>query len=99
MIGVYVYNDGVHDIDTLITQTINRLLNEIEKETWSKRIIDKFKNHVKSLDLYVSKIEFQPEKETVKHIKDNFSFFLNNLIKDFEDDQGLLIIVVDINGS
>ncbi|WP_297898247.1 ATP-binding protein [Methanobrevibacter sp.] len=98
MVGVHVLNDGVHDIDSLIKQIIERLLNEIEKETWSDKIKEKLKDHIKTVQILGNKIEFNPDKRTTSHIKDNFPFFLKDLVENFDDKKGLFIIIDDING-
>ena len=98
MVGVHVLNDGVHDIDSLIKQIVERLLNEIEKETWSNKIKNVFKDHIRTIELFGTKIEFTPDKKFVSHLKDNFPFVLNELVKNFEDRKGLFIIIDDING-
>ncbi|MDR3222526.1 MAG: ATP-binding protein [Methanobrevibacter sp.] len=75
LIGVHVLNDGVHDVNSLIKQIIERLLNEIETETWSEAIIKKFKKYIKSVDVFGTKIKFQPDKEISEYLKDNFPLF------------------------
>jgi len=41
-VGVHIYNDGVHDIDSLIKQIIESLLNNIQKESFFDKIFNKF---------------------------------------------------------
>ncbi|KZX14100.1 ATP-binding protein [Methanobrevibacter filiformis] len=98
MVGVHIFNDGIHDIDSVIHQIVERLLNEIVKEKWSKKIIDGFKKHVKSVGFAGANLELNNDKETINHIKDNFAFVLEDIISKFEDKNGLLIIIDDING-
>jgi hypothetical protein len=98
MLGVHVYNDGVNNIETLIQHTIDRILNEIKRESWSKKIFDKLKKHVKSVGVFGTKIEFEGDRETMDYIKNNYAFFLESLIADFENGKGLLITIDDING-
>jgi len=98
MIGIHVLNDGIHDIDSLIKQIIERLLNEIEKETWSDKVISKFKDHINKIDFFGVQIKFNPDKKTINYLKDNFPFLLNEIISNFEDEKGLFIIIDDING-
>lgn len=98
MVGVHVLNDGIHDIDSLIKQIIERLLNEIEKETWSDKIVSKFKDYIDTIDLVGVKFKFNPDEKTINYIKDNFPFLLKEIIDNFEDEKGLFIIIDDING-
>lgn len=98
MVGIHILNDGVHDVDSLIQQIIERLLNEIEKESWSNKIVEKFKDNVESVGIWGTNIKFRPKNNIITHIKDNFSFFLADIIMQFEDKKGLFIIIDDING-
>ncbi|MDR0912667.1 MAG: ATP-binding protein [Methanobrevibacter sp.] len=98
MVGIHVFNDGIHDVDSLIHQIVERLLNEIVKEKWSSKIINSFKKHVKSVGFAGANLELNNDKETINHLKDNFAFVLEEIISKFEDKDGLLIIVDDLNG-
>jgi Cdc6-like AAA superfamily ATPase len=99
MLTVHVFNDGVHNMDSLIQQIVERLLNEINRETWAEKILKTFKKHVKSVEFFSTKIEFHPDDETMKFLKDNFPFFLEEIIdKINHEKEGLFIIIDDING-
>ncbi len=99
MVGVHVYNDGVHTTEDLITHIIEETLKEIASEKWSDKIYDKFKNHVESMDFLGCSIKFKPQDETlIKHVKNNFASFLVDLIKHFDDKNGIFIVIDDING-
>jgi Cdc6-like AAA superfamily ATPase len=69
MVGVHILNDGTHDIETLIVQIIENILNEIESESWSKKIFKKLKEHIKSAGAFGTTIEFRPDG-TVKNFTD-----------------------------
>ncbi|MGL6299185.1 MAG: ATP-binding protein [Methanobacteriaceae archaeon] len=98
MISVHILNDGVHSIESLIQQIIERLLNEIEKESWFDKIADKFLDNIETVGLWGTQIKFNPEQKTIKHIKDNFPFILADIVNQFDDKNGLFITIDDING-
>ncbi|MDR0910990.1 MAG: KAP family NTPase [Methanobrevibacter sp.] len=99
MVGVHVTNDSLQDIESLISHVIEQLLNEIESETWSKKIFRKFKDNIKSVGAFGANIELKENKEEfIKSVKNNFPQFLSEMVKDFEDKKGIFIIIDDING-
>ncbi|MCL2157319.1 MAG: ATP-binding protein [Methanobrevibacter sp.] len=99
MIGVHIFNDGFHDVDSLVEQIIERLLNEIVSETWSQKIFDFLEEHIEQVGLLGASIKFNPkDKEYLKSIKDTFPSFLTDLIKNSPDKSGIFIIIDDING-
>ncbi|MCF0225960.1 MAG: AAA family ATPase [Methanobrevibacter sp.] len=99
MIGVHVFNDGVHTTEQLIIQIIERILNEIECETWSNKIYKKFRDNIESAGLFGVSIKFKPKDENlIDNVKDNFASFLVDLVNNFEDKSGIFIIIDDING-
>ncbi|MDR3291398.1 MAG: ATP-binding protein [Methanobrevibacter sp.] len=97
-IGVHIYNDGVHDIESLIRQIIEELLNNIQKESFFNKIFNSFKNHVESVNLFGTSLKFKPSENLLDHIKDNFAGFLVNMVNEFDNKNGLIIIIDDING-
>ena len=40
MVTAHIMNDGVHDIDELVVQIIERVLNAIRPEKWSSKIFN-----------------------------------------------------------
>ncbi|GAA5818872.1 MAG: AAA family ATPase [Methanobrevibacter sp. CfCl-M3] len=99
MLPIHVFNDGVHDLDSLIQQIVERILNKVQTETWGGSIISSFKKHVKSVEFLNTIIEFRPDPETIEFLKDNFPFFLEDIIKKLDGNKkGLFIIIDDVNG-
>lgn len=98
MVGVHLYLDGVHDVESLIQQIIERLLNEIEDESWSDRIFKILDEHIESVGLLGSTIKFKPSPDAMASIKNNFPLFLEEFFEKFDNKQGILIIIDDING-
>ncbi|MDR3222599.1 MAG: hypothetical protein LBT66_02505 [Methanobrevibacter sp.] len=99
MLAIHVLNDGVHDVDSMVQQIVERLLNEIKRETWADNIMNTFKKHIKSIEFFNGKIEFRPDKETINFLKNNFPFFIEEMINKIKGNKkGLFIIIDDING-
>lgn len=98
MVTAHIMNDGVHTVNELITQIIERILNSIKSETWSEKILDVFKKHIESVGFGGLNIKFKPNNEEIQNIKDNFAFYLNDIVNEFEDKKGLFIVIDDING-
>ncbi|MCL2156906.1 MAG: ATP-binding protein [Methanobrevibacter sp.] len=98
MIGVHIVNEGIHDIDGLIIQIVENILNEIEAEKWSKKIINAFTKYVDKVGLFGVTFKFKPEKDMLHNLRSNFAHFLMDLISNFEDKQGIFIIIDDVNG-
>ena len=98
MVTAHIMNDGVHDIDELVIQIIERILNNIRSEKWSEKIFNLIGNHIETVGFKGVNIKFKPHEDELKNIKDNLAFYLADLVDDFKDKDGLFIIVDDING-
>lgn len=98
MITAHIMNDGVHDIDELVVQIIERVLNAIRPEKWSSNIFNLVSNYIDSVGFGGLNIKFKPSEDELKNIKDNLAFYLSDLISNFKDKDGLFIVIDDING-
>ena len=99
MIGLHIYNDGIHNIDDLINNIVEKLLNEIKNKSWAEKITNLFKEHVENVGFLGNTIRFKPKDPTItKYIKDSFDNFIVNIINNIENNQGLFIVIDDING-
>ena len=98
MVTAHIMNDGVHDIDELVVQIIERILNAIRPEKWSEKIFDVIHNNIESVGFGGLNIKFKPSQDELKNIKDNLAFYLADLIGNFKDKDGLFIVIDDING-
>lgn len=98
MITAHIMNDGVHNIDELVTQIIERILNSIKSEKWSERIFDLLRDNIESVGIGGLNIKFKPSNIELENIRDNFAFYLCDLVNQFKDKDGLFIIIDDING-
>ena len=48
MVTAHIMNEGVHDIEEVIIQIIERILNSIRSEKWSKKIFDYLKDNIEN---------------------------------------------------
>ncbi|RAP43572.1 MAG: hypothetical protein BZ136_09550 [Methanosphaera sp. rholeuAM74] len=95
-IGVHVVNDGIHDIESLLTSIVEILLNKNKTETWYNKLYDGLKDEVKSIGILGNSIEFRPKKETVEMLRTHFATFLRELSE--ESKQNFIIVIDDVNG-
>ena len=98
MVTAHIMNDGVHDIDELVVQIIERILNAIRPEKWSSKIFNLIGNYIDSVGFGGLNIKFKPSEDELKNIKDNLAFYLSDLVSNFKDKDGLFIVIDDING-
>ena len=99
MIGIHVYNDGVHTIDDLITNIVEKLLNQIKNESFGGKFLGFFKNHIETVGFLGNSIKLRRDSpEIISDIKDSFVDFIVNTLSTFEDNRGLFIVIDDING-
>lgn len=98
MVTAHIMNDGVHDIDELVVQIIERVLNAIRPEKWSSKIFNRISNYIDSVGFGGLSIKFKPPEDELKNIKDNLAFYLSDLVSNFKDKDGLFIVIDDING-
>jgi len=97
-IGVHIFNDGVHNVESLIQQIVEALLNDLQKESFFEKIFNNFKDHVESVNLFGTSFKFKPSEDMLNNIKDNFANFLVDLVDNFDSKKGLIIIIDDVNG-
>ncbi|MDR0913520.1 MAG: ATP-binding protein [Methanobrevibacter sp.] len=97
-VGVHIYNDGVHDVESLIKQIIETLLDNLQKESFFEKIKKAFKENIESVNLFGTSFKFKPSNSMLTHLKDNFAHFLVDLMENFDNKNGLILIIDDING-
>ena len=97
MVTAHIMNDGVHDIDELVVQIIERILNAIGPEKWHDKIF-KIGKYMESVGFGGFNIKFKPPEDELRSIKDNIAFYLSDLVDNFKDKDGLFIVIDDING-
>lgn len=68
LIGIHVYNDGIHTLNDLINNIVERILIEINPESWSDKIFNAFNTHIESVGFLSANIKFRPKKMTLQKI-------------------------------
>lgn len=95
LITAHIINDSATSIDELIRKIIEIILNSIYSQKWSDEIFDCIEEYIEFKGL---NIKFKPSQKELKNIKDNFAFYLSDLVNNFKDKDGLFIVIDDING-
>ena len=100
MIGVYVSNKGNDSIEVLTKEIIEALINELPPDNLSKQIKKWFGNHIQSIEIKGTKINFEVDEELSRNFKNYFPDHILEIYNEFPKDkqQGILIIIDDING-
>ena len=89
MVTAHVMNDGVHTIDELVIQIIERVLNSINSEKWSDKIFNFLEDYIEYVGFGGLTIKFRPSKNELSNIKNNFAFYLADMINNFKDNFNL----------
>lgn len=102
MISVHLYLAGMHNVNEVVKEIISKIVSETE-ENWKDKIINLFGNKIKSLDIGGLKLEFNPSKEEIYSLTNNFSNVLINIketagYREENGKKGLFIVIDDING-
>ena len=98
MVTAHIMNYGVHTIDELVVQIIERILNSIKSEKWSNKIFNLIDKYIETVGFGGLNIKFKPSEDELTNIKDNLAFYLSDLVSNFKDKDGLFIVIDDING-
>ena len=98
IVTAHVMNDGVHTIDELVIHIIEMILNSISTEKWSDKIFNFLENHIEYVVFGGLTVKFRPSENELSNIKNNFAFYLADMINNFKDKDGLFIVIDDING-
>ena len=99
MVCVHVYNDGIHNLDDLISNIVEKLLNEVKNERFGNKILNFFTNHIETVGFLGNSVKLKSNSlKMICDIKNSFSDFLVNTLNNFEDNRGLFIVIDDING-
>ena len=99
LIGIHVYNDGIHTLNDLINNIVERILIEINPESWSDKIFNAFNTHIESVGFLSANIKFRPkENDITENIRDTFPYFLMDILEAAKNKKGIFIVIDDING-
>lgn len=95
--GVYLSNKDNSTVEGLINLIFEALLYKIPKNVLTDKVKSIFGN-VDSLEFKGAKINFKPKGDEITDLKDNFHFYLNKILKDINEDNGVFLVIDDING-
>ena len=85
MITAHIMNNGVHSVNELITQIIERILKSIKSEKWHDKIFNILDNNIESTGISGFNVKFKPSSGDLKNIKDEFAFYITNMMKEFNE--------------
>lgn len=97
VIGVYVTNKGKHTLDELVNSIIESLLKNMKKDSLKDKIMDLFGN-IECITVKGNSLKFKPTKSESEDIINNFPYILNDLINELPNNNGVFLIIDDING-
>ena len=95
--GVYVSNKDNSTVEGLINLIFEALLYKIPKNILTDKVKSIF-GHIDSLEFKGAKINFKPTGDESHDLKDNFHFYLNKILKNINEDNGVFLVIDDING-
>lgn len=100
MIGVYVSNKDNDSIEILTKEIIQGLINELPSESRIKKIKKCFGNHVQSIEIKGTKVNFEIDDGLSRNFKNYFPDHILEIYNEFPPSMqnGILIIIDDING-
>lgn len=96
---IYISNEGVSDLNTLITKLIETLLNNFSNKKWSNKLIGFFGENIESVGFLNFTFKLKPKSsDYIDSFVRNFDRFIKDIVDVIEDYDGLLIIIDDVNG-
>ena len=98
MLPIYVNNEGRDDIEDLIQLLLESMFKELDKTKKGKKIIEEFIGNINEIKLPGIGISLDNRKDFVKNVKNNFADFLLNISNSLKDNNGIFLIIDDING-
>lgn len=98
MLPIYVNNEGRDNIEDLIQLILEGMFKELAKTKKGKKIIEDFIGNINEIKLPGVGISLDNKKDFVKNVKNNFAEFLLNISNSLKDNDGIFLIIDDING-
>lgn len=97
MIGIYVSNKGNNSLNSLISSIIQAFLNKIPRDSLKDKVKNLFAS-IESIEIRGTRVNFKPSKSLILDIEKDFPYYLNQLIKDLPSNNGIFLVIDDING-
>lgn len=98
MVPVQLNNGGGTTVDELILKLIESLSKEFDKGYWGKNIVDGFLKRIIDVKIAGTGFSLKENEPLINDIKTNFAEFLVEICEKLSDDQGIFIVMDDING-
>lgn len=98
MLPIYVNNEGRDNIEDLIQLILEGMFKELDKTKKGKKIIEDFIGNINEIKLPGVGISLDNKKDFVRNVKNNFAEFLLNISNSLKDNDGIFLIIDDING-
>jgi len=96
---VHVFLGGVTTLEELVRKIFEGILKETKKENWFDKISGLFGKYIKDVGLFGVSVGFNPPRDRLKEIVNNFPEALHNIIVKINTEKnGILIVLDDING-
>lgn len=96
MIVAHIINDEITTIEELIIQIVERIVNSSQYD--KSKLFELAKTHTGSFEVTGMNIKFNPSPEDLKFIKNNFAFYLSDLLQNICRAEGLFIAIDGISG-
>ena len=97
MIGIYLSNKGNNSLNSLISAIIQSFLNKIPRDSLIEKVKNLFSG-IESIEIRGTRIKFNPSHEIILDIERDFPYYINQLISDLPNNNGVFLIIDDING-
>jgi len=98
IIPVYVSDDGINDLNSLMFHLVQDLLNKIGNKNWAKTIIQSFGDNIQQVGFMSASLKFTPKTNYLETLIDSFDVFIKDVVNNIGNNKGILIIIDDING-
>lgn len=98
MIPIYISNEGINDLNSLMFHLVQDLLNKIGNKSWAKTIIQSFGDNIQQVGFMSASIKFIPKPNYLETLVNSFDVFIRDVANNIGDNNGIFIIIDDING-
>lgn len=98
IIPIYISNEGINDLNSLMYNLVQDLLNKIGNKSWAKTIIQSFGDNIEQVGFLNTSLKFTPRDNYLETLIDSFDIFIKDVANNIGNYKGILIIIDDING-
>ena len=98
VLGVHALLGGITTVEDAVKRVFDRLLKEHTANGLLDSMKEMFGKHVRKVGLFGMTWEFDPPERELRHLANNFSAALRNVLDKAEGKKGIVLILDDING-